>query len=162
MSAFLGVAYIKHPFKSFHSLQLQCSYGSATASCCSLFSTLHCRNINFLVPREARSFAAFYMALGKTTISLHRLYPFFCLILYLDEQPNVNLPFGVGSCFGGTGRQAQFQAVLLSRLHREKVYVLDVCIWDLLHEEEFICINLKWPQCSCRDLKKFSICGLTE
>lgn len=41
MFAFLGVAYIKYLFKSFHSLQLKCSYRSATASCCSLFSTLH-------------------------------------------------------------------------------------------------------------------------
>lgn len=164
MFAFLRVAYTKHPLKSFHSLQLKCSYRSATASCCSMFSTLHWRNFNFLVPREAGSFAAFYMAVGETTCPSVDCTPFFfCLVLYLDEQPNVNLPFGAGGCFGEADIQAQFQTRFPLRLYGEKVWgLVYACIWALLSEEEFICINLKWPHCFCRNLKKLSICELAE
>lgn len=135
MSAFLGVAYIKHPFKSFHSLQLKCNYRSPTASWCSLFSTLHWRNINFLVPREERNFAAFYMAVGKTTYPSVDYTPFFfCLILYLDEQPNVNLPLGAGSCFGG----------LVYRLCSKLVSLRDYM------ERKFVCCMSVFGICSIK------------
>lgn len=126
MSAFLGVSYIKHPSKSFHSLQLKCSYRSATASYCSLFSTLHWRNFHFLVPREARRFAAIYMAVGKTTC-LCRLYPFFALFCIWMRSQIIICLLVLVAVLGG----------LIYRLSSKLV-----SLWDYMERKCECCISL--------------------
>lgn len=101
MLAFLGIDCTKHPFKSSCLVQLKCSYRSAATSGCSLFPYTCLKNFSFPVLREARRLCCFLNGHRENHLPLCRLYPFFCLGFYLDEQPTVNLPCGAGGCFRG-------------------------------------------------------------
>lgn len=102
MFAFLGIAYKKHPFKSFCLLQLKCSYRPAAASGCSLLPHASLKKCQFSTPERGQKLCCFLNGHRENHLPFHILYSLFCLVLYLDEQPNANLPSGTGDCFWGT------------------------------------------------------------